>query len=71
MGLGRLMAGMLAGAAAAAALLLAGGSLALAFGIYSLVGVTASLAMAFVSFRLSERRDRTACATTETEDPAD
>ena len=71
MGLGRLMAGMLVGAAAAAASLLAGGSLAVAFGIYSLVGVTAILAMAFVSFLRSECRERTACAATETEDPAD
>ena len=71
MGLGRLTAGMLTGAAAAAASLLADGSLVLAFGIYSLVGVTATLATAFLAFRLSERRERAARAAAETVDPSD
>jgi hypothetical protein len=69
--LGLLTAGMVVGAAAAAASLVAGGSMGLALGIFSLVGVTAVLATAFLSFRLSERRERAAPASGETVDPSD
>jgi hypothetical protein len=71
MGLGRLTAGMVVGAAAAAGSLLAGGSLILALGIYSLVGVAAILTSAFLSFGRSERRERAASASSETVDSSD
>jgi hypothetical protein len=69
--LGLLTAGMVAGAAAAAVFLVAGGSIGLALGIFSLVGVAAILAAAFLGFRLSERRESAAPASGETVDPSD
>jgi hypothetical protein len=69
--LGLLTAGMVVGAAAAVVFVMAGGSIGLAFGIFGLVGVTTVLATAFLGFRLVERRERAASASSETVDPSD
>lgn len=63
--LGLLTAGMVVGATAAFVWLLAGGSLGVAFVIYSFVAMTSALGVALLRFWLSERRQRAAFAASE------
>lgn len=69
--LGLLIAGMAFGAVAAALWLLAGGSLPVALALYSLVGTSAVLGAAMLSFLLSSDRATKAPAPGETLHPAE
>jgi len=69
--LGFLVAGMGLGAVAAAAWLLAGGSILFALVLYSLVATACILGAALLTFRLSERKTSETCATAETLRPAE